>query len=284
MPTSMLPHGVLSYFSWSASTTSSTRFPLCGSRAPIFDSSWHWSVLSMTSSQHFPIPFFWRRLEGLPERWAHLPDKPQQPSQRQVWLRLHLLLCFSHARPHSFLLWQSLGLIPHFSAENRWAASPYSCLNLSYCSYSSVAFQMYQACPALWLENGEQVSYPDGEMTHLPGKYMAVNAGCPLPFYSGAVAKPPEKGEDFDLWALQIYTLPIFEFGYAYPQSSTTGRNLEPNFWRCMVFLKIWSKSWHSCSTWEWQRACFVRRWSTGKSIASMCFAMPDPACWNHCR
>jgi len=179
---------------------------LCGSRAPIFGSSCHWGVLSMTSSQHFPIPFFWRRLEELPKRWAHLPDKPQQPSQRQVWLRLHLLLGFSHARPHSFLLWQSLGLIPHFSAEHRWAASPYSCLNLTHCSCSSVAFQMYQGCPSLWLENGDQVSYPDGEMTHLPGKYVAVNAGCPLSFYSGAVAKPPAKGKDFDLWAKRSHS------------------------------------------------------------------------------
>lgn len=70
-----------------------------------------------------------------------------------------------------------------------------------------MAFQMYQGSLSLWLENGDQVSYPDGEITHLPGKYVAVNAGCNLPFYSCAVAKPPGKGEDFDPWTKHPYSL-----------------------------------------------------------------------------
>lgn len=43
------------------------------------------------------------------------------------------------------------------------------------------------------------MSYPDGEVTHPPGKYVveSPSAGCPLPFSFSSVVKSPGKGEGF---------------------------------------------------------------------------------------
>lgn len=139
-----------------------------------------------------------------------------------MWLRLHLRTGFSHAHPDSLLLLQSLSMCSTSLLDRRSLLPTHSsCLRL--------AFQMHQGCPALWLGTGDEVSYPDGEVTHPPGKHAveSSSAGCPLPFSSGSVVKSPGNREGFFAHRpsghvhLQIYTLPVcFNLGVHSPMGS----------------------------------------------------------------